>query len=112
MTHEEAVAAYGEDDVQLHRTTLDHSDRARTDGTDDGAILLITASDKLVGAHIAAAAAGEMIQECTLAIRSGMRLRNLAAMVHVYPTLSTSIGLLAADAAYERAQRLQWLVRK
>jgi pyruvate/2-oxoglutarate dehydrogenase complex dihydrolipoamide dehydrogenase (E3) component len=112
MTQAEAVAAHGEDAVEVHRMTLDHSDRARTDGTDDGAILLVTAKDKLVGAHIAAAAAGEMIQECTLAIRSGMKLRDLAAMVHVYPTLSTSIGLLAADAAYERAQQLRWLVRK
>jgi hypothetical protein len=33
-------------------------------------------------------------------------------MVHVYPTLSTSIGQLAAEAAFEGAKRLRWLVRK
>jgi pyruvate/2-oxoglutarate dehydrogenase complex dihydrolipoamide dehydrogenase (E3) component len=112
LTSAEAIAEHGADDVEVHRMTLDHSDRARADGSDDGAIVLVTAKGKLVGAHIAAASAGEMIHECALAIRSGMRLRDLAAMVHVYPTLSTSIGLLAAEAQYERAKRLRWLVRK
>jgi pyruvate/2-oxoglutarate dehydrogenase complex dihydrolipoamide dehydrogenase (E3) component len=112
MTTAEAIAAHGDDDVEVHRMTLDHSDRARADGSDDGAIVLVTAKDKLVGAHIAAAAAGEMIHECALAIRGGMKLRDLAAMVHVYPTLSTSIGMLAAEAQYDRAKRLRWLVRK
>jgi hypothetical protein len=53
-----------------------------------------------------------MIHECVLAIREGMKLRDLSTMVHVYPTLSTQIGLLAAQAQYDRAQRLKWLVRK
>jgi mercuric reductase len=74
--------------------------------------VLVTAKEKLVGAHIAAASAGEMIHECVLAIREGMKLRDLAAMVHVYPTLSTSVGMLAAEAQYDRAKRLRWLVRK
>jgi len=112
LTSEQAVAEHGERNVQLHRTTLDHSDRARADGSDDGAMVLVTAKDKLVGAHIAAASAGEMIHECVLAIREGMKLRDLSKMVHVYPTLSTSIGLLAAEAQYGRAQQLKWLVRK
>jgi pyruvate/2-oxoglutarate dehydrogenase complex dihydrolipoamide dehydrogenase (E3) component len=112
LTSEQAVAEHGQHDIEVHRMTLDHSDRARADGTDDGAIVLVTVKEKLVGAHIAAASAGEMIHECLLAIREGMKLRDLAAMVHVYPTLSTSIGLLAAEAQYGRAQQLKWLVRK
>jgi pyruvate/2-oxoglutarate dehydrogenase complex dihydrolipoamide dehydrogenase (E3) component len=112
LTSKEAIDKHGEDDVQVHRATLDHSDRARADGSEDGAILLVTAKDKLVGAHIAAASAGEMIHECVLAIREGMKLRDLSKMVHVYPTLSTQIGLLAAQAQYNRAERLKWLVRK
>jgi pyruvate/2-oxoglutarate dehydrogenase complex dihydrolipoamide dehydrogenase (E3) component len=112
LTSAQAIEQHGEDDVEIYRTTLDHSDRARADGSDDGAIVLVTAKERLVGAHIAAASAGEMIHECVLAIREGMKLRDLAAMVHVYPTLSTSIGLLAAEAQYGRAKRLRWLVRK
>lgn len=112
LTSAQAIEAHGEDDVETHRMTLDHSDRARADGSDDGSIVLVTAKEKLVGAHIAAASAGEMIHECVLAIREGMKLRDLAAMVHVYPTLSTSVGMLAAEAQYDRAKRLRWLVRK
>src|SRR5829696_2199295 len=112
LTSEQAVDEHGEDDVETYRMTLDHSDRARADGSDDGAIVLVTGKEKLVGAHIAAASAGEMIHECVLAIREGMKLRDLAAMVHVYPTLSTSVGMLAAEAQYDRAKRLRWLVRK
>ena len=112
MTSAEAIEKHGPDDVEVHRSPLDHSDRARADGEDDGAIVLVTAKGKLVGAHIAAASAGEMIHECVLAIRQGMKLRDLASMVHVYPTLSTSVGMLAAEAAYDRARRLKWLVRK
>ena len=112
LTSAEAIEKHGEDDVETYRMALEHSDRARADGTDEGAIVLVTVKEKLVGAHIAAASAGEMIQECTLAIRQGMKLRDLAAMVHVYPTVSTSIGMLAAEAAYDRAKRLRWLIRK
>jgi hypothetical protein len=32
--------------------------------------------------------------------------------VHVYPTRSTSIVMMAAEAAYERAQRFAWLIRR
>jgi hypothetical protein len=38
--------------------------------------------------------------------------RELAGLVHVYPTLSTSVVLLCAEAAYERAGRFSWLIRK
>ena len=65
-----------------------------------------------VGAHILAPAAGEMIHELALAINEGMRLAEVASLIHVYPTLSTSIGQLAAEAAFEGARRLRWLVRK
>src|SRR4051794_7794413 len=112
LTSAQAVDQHGADDVETYRMTLDHSDRARADGSEDGAIVLVTAKDKLVGAHIAAASAGEMIHECVLAIRQGMKLRDLAAMVHVYPTLSTSVGMLAAEAQYDRAQRLKWRLRQ
>jgi len=111
MTIEEARAAHGDDDVAVDRVDLSHSDRARADGASAGRIVLVTARDKLVGAHILAPAAGETIHELTLAIRQGMKLRELASMIHVYPTMTTSINLLAAEAAYRYARRFGWLVR-
>ena len=112
LTSAEAEEQHGAKKVAVARVDLSHSDRARADGMTEGRIVLVTARDKLVGAHILAPAAGEMIHELTLAIRQGMKLRNLASMIHVYPTLTTSINLLAAEAAYAYARRFGWLVRR
>jgi pyruvate/2-oxoglutarate dehydrogenase complex dihydrolipoamide dehydrogenase (E3) component len=100
------------DDVEVWRVELSHSDRARADGAPEGAIVVVTAKGKVVGAHILAPSAGEMIHELAVAINEGMKLAELASLIHVYPTLSTGIGQLAGEAAFEGAKRLRWLVRK
>ena len=110
LTVEQARERHG-DDVELWRMELTHSDRARADGTDDGLLLVVCAKRKIVGAHVLAPAAGELIGELTLAIEHGMRFSDLASTIHVYPTLSTSIAQLAGEAAFEGAQRYKWLVR-
>ena len=110
MTVAEARAAHG-DDVRVWRHDLAGSDRARADSAGAGAIVLVTVKGRLVGAHVLAPAAGELIGELVLAIEQGMKLEDLAGVVHVYPTISTGIQQLAADAAYERATRLRWLTR-
>ena len=105
-------SSYG-DEVMVWRQDLDHSDRARADGATEGAIVIVTAGkQRIVGAHILAPAAGEMIQELALAIREELKLNQVAGLIHVYPTVSTGIGQLAADAAFESATRYKWLVRK
>ena len=53
-----------------------------------------------------------MIHELSLAIQRDLRLDEIAECVHVYPTLSGAIGQLAAESAYERAQRLRWLMKR
>ena len=69
--------------------------------------------DSVVGAHILAPAAGEMIHEFALAIERDVSLSNLAQFMHVYPTVSTSVGQLAGEAAFEKALRYpRWLVRR
>jgi pyruvate/2-oxoglutarate dehydrogenase complex dihydrolipoamide dehydrogenase (E3) component len=111
LTVDEAEARYG-DSVDMWRVDLEHSDRARADGTTEGAVCVITTRGKIVGAHVLAPSAGEMIHELALAIRHDLKLSDVAALVHVYPTLSTAIGQLAAESAFERARKLRWLVRK
>ena len=110
MTEAEARAEHG-DAVEVWHQDLQHNDRARADGA-RGAIVVVTAKRKIVGAHILAPAAGEMIHEFALAISEGLRLDALAGFMHVYPTLATGVGQLAGDAAFERAEKLRWLVRK
>jgi pyruvate/2-oxoglutarate dehydrogenase complex dihydrolipoamide dehydrogenase (E3) component len=111
LTTAEARSLYGEK-VDVARLDLAHSDRARTDSATEGAIVVVTAKGRVVGAHILAPAAGEMIHELALAVRRKMRLTDLASLVHVYPTLSTGIGQVAAQSAFDKARRLRWLVRK
>jgi pyruvate/2-oxoglutarate dehydrogenase complex dihydrolipoamide dehydrogenase (E3) component len=111
LTIAEAEARHG-DDVEVWRMELSHSDRARADNAADGAILVVTAKGRVVGAHILAPAAGEMIHELALAINEGLKLAEVASLIHVYPTLSTGIGQLAGEAAFEGAKRFRWLVRK
>ncbi|MDP1807838.1 MAG: FAD-dependent oxidoreductase, partial [Acidimicrobiales bacterium] len=111
LTIAEAEIKHG-DDVEVYRMELSHSDRARADGASEGCIIVVTAKGKLVGAHILAPSAGEMIHELALAINEGMKLAEVASLIHVYPTLSTGIGQLAGEAAFEGAKRLRWLVRK
>jgi pyruvate/2-oxoglutarate dehydrogenase complex dihydrolipoamide dehydrogenase (E3) component len=111
LTVAEAEKRYG-DDVEVYRLDLSHSDRARADNATEGAIIVVTAKSKVVGAHILAPAAGEMIHELALAINQGLKLAEVASLIHVYPTLSTGIGQLAGEAAFEGARKLRWLVRK
>ncbi len=112
LTSAEAHERHGTSDVDVHRLDLTHNDRARAEGHDEGAVVLVTHKDRLVGAHVLAPAAGEVIQELALAIRSGMKLKDLAGLVHVYPTIATAVGQLAADAAYAGAKRYRWLLRR
>ncbi len=111
LTIAEAETQFG-DDTEVWQIGLDHNDRARADGATSGAIIVITAKGRIVGAHILASCAGELIHELALAIRKEMKLDEVAQLVHIYPTLATSVGQLAAESAFERAHRLRWLVKR
>jgi len=111
LTEAEARERHG-DDIEVWRQDLIHNDRARADGATTGAVIVVTHRRRLVGAHILAPAAGEMIHEFALAITEGHKLDALAGFMHVYPTVSTAIGQLAGEAAFEKAEKLRWLVRR
>lgn len=112
LTIEQARSRYG-DDVDVWRLDLQHSDRARAESAGDGSVVIVTGKKtRVVGAHILAPAAGEMIHELALAIDQRLKLNEVAGFIHVYPTLSTAIGQLAAEAAFDGARRYRWLVRR
>ena len=111
LTEAEARAKHG-DNIQVWQIDLEHNDRARADGASEGSIMIITDKNKIVGAHILAPAAGEMIHEFALAIEESVKLSELSQFMHVYPTYGTSIGQLAGEAAFEKAEKLRWLVKR
>jgi hypothetical protein len=60
---------------------------------------------------VLAPAAGELIGELALAIDRGMKLTQLASVVHVYPTIALAIQQVAAQASWAGAQRYRRFVR-
>jgi pyruvate/2-oxoglutarate dehydrogenase complex dihydrolipoamide dehydrogenase (E3) component len=111
LTEAEARERHGHA-IEVWHQDLSHNDRARTEGASAGAVMIVTHRKRIVGAHILAPAAGEMIHELALAIEEGVKLNELSQFMHVYPTVSTSIGQLAGDAAFEKAEKLRWLIRR
>jgi pyruvate/2-oxoglutarate dehydrogenase complex dihydrolipoamide dehydrogenase (E3) component len=111
MTEAEARKAHG-DKVKVWQVDLAHSDRARADGDAEGRIVAVCGpKGRLLGAHILAAHAGDMLHELALVIKDGGKLTDLSSLIHVYPTLSTSVGQLAAEATYETVRSLRWVTR-
>lgn len=79
-------------------------DRAVTDGRVTGFARLLTVHgrDRIVGATVVGARAGEIMGEVVLAMQTGVGLRRLATIVRAYPTYGGVIGR-AAD-AYNRTR--------
>lgn len=101
LTEAEAREKHG-DTIRVRRWDMAHSDRAVCEGDVDGFIKVVTGADgTILGASIVASRAGEMIAELALAIQHGLSLADLAATIHAYPTWSTAMQQLAADAAVE-----------
>ena len=107
MTVGEARKALGKKNTRVYRWDLAHSDRARADGATDGAIIVVTDDRfRIVGAHILAPGAGEMIGQFTLSIKNKLKLTpDFANLIQVYPTYSTSISQVAAEATYGQLRK-------
>jgi pyruvate/2-oxoglutarate dehydrogenase complex dihydrolipoamide dehydrogenase (E3) component len=68
-------------------------DRAILDGEDAGFVRIHVrrGTDRILGATIVAAHAGDMISEITLAMTHGLGLRQIASTIHPYPTQAEAI---------------------
>ncbi len=91
-THPE-VAAVGVDTGRerdgIRFLTLDHHhvDRAVTEGSTDGFTrLAVDGKGRILGATVVGPRAGETLGELALAVRRGVRTRDLAGITHAYPT--------------------------
>ncbi|MBA3287813.1 MAG: FAD-dependent oxidoreductase [Acidimicrobiia bacterium] len=114
VTSAEAIERFSAGRVRVHRWSLAHNDRAHIDGS-TGAVVLVEhrrrGRSRLVGAHVLSEAAGEVIGELVVAIEEGWPVSRLGGLVHVYPTIATSIQQLGGAAAVETAARYRWLMR-
>jgi pyruvate/2-oxoglutarate dehydrogenase complex dihydrolipoamide dehydrogenase (E3) component/uncharacterized membrane protein YdjX (TVP38/TMEM64 family) len=107
----EAEAAERGIEVQRFTIPLAEVDRALLDGEDEGFLRVLTAkgSDRIVGATLVAAHAGDMISELTLAMAGKIGLGTIANTIHPYPTQAEAIR--KAGDAYNRT-RLTPLVKR
>lgn len=89
--------------VQVRRWMLSQIDRAVCENDRDGFLKIITQPDgTILGATLVSERAGESISELALAMKQKQKIINIATTMHPYPTYSSGIQLLAAEAALQR----------
>lgn len=97
LTQEEAVA--GGIAVKTGVFPLQASGRAMTMEATDGLVKVLADGDgKVVGAHVLAPGASDMLPVLTMAVARGLTLRELDGIVYIHPTLSEAIGEAALKA--------------
>jgi len=102
-------------DVEVTRYGIDDLDRAIVDGEAHGYVKVLTApgKDRILGATIVGAHAGELLAEFVLAMKHGIGLNRLLGTIHVYPTMGEA-NKYAAGAwkkAHAPQSALRWAQR-
>jgi pyruvate/2-oxoglutarate dehydrogenase complex dihydrolipoamide dehydrogenase (E3) component len=92
-------------------------DRAVLEDEEDGFAKVLVRGGSIVGATLVAEHAGELIHEAALAMKHGLGLAALSALVHAYPTVSEVMRKAADDhqrgrLTPGRRRLLAWLFEK
>jgi len=89
LTEREARERYGDANIRIYRTAFAENDRAQAEEEPRGFMKFVcNRRNKILGAHIIGAHAGELIHEIVLAMNERLPVTKLGAMIHVYPTLT------------------------
>ncbi len=100
LTQEEAAAKGIK--VKSGVFPLQASGRAMTMDATDGLVkVLADGSDKVIGAHVVAPGASEIVPVLTMAVAKGLTLKELDRIIYIHPTLSETIGEAALKANNE-----------
>ncbi|HEY0625426.1 MAG TPA: FAD-dependent oxidoreductase [Allosphingosinicella sp.] len=98
---------------EIVRYELDHLDRAVTEGANRGFVKLLVkpGSDKILGATIVAANAGELIAEYVLAMKHNIGLNKVLGTIHAYPTMAEANKYAAGEwkKAHKPERLLAWV---
>lgn len=73
---------------EVHEFEVAQLDRAVTDNHKTGIAKILTDKGRIIGAHIVAPHAGELIHELALAVQERMKVSKLTSLVHAYPSYS------------------------
>ncbi len=104
LTEGRARAMFKSHDLLIKSFDISKVDRAVNEDDRLGLIKIVARSNGLIlGASIVGERAGETITEVAIAMRNKLKLADLAATIHPYPTYSTGVQLLATKMAVEHA---------
>ncbi len=100
LTEEEAVDRGIK--IQTGVFPLQASGRAMTMEATDGLVKVVAdGDDRVIGAHLVAPGASDLIPVLTAAVANGAKLRDLAALIYVHPSISEAVGEAALKAKGE-----------
>lgn len=91
-------------EVETVEVPMERSDRAVTDGEEEGLvrIRLQKGKDRILGATVVASHAGELLTPITLAMKKGIGLGTFLDVIHPYPTQAEAIKAAATQHARRR----------
>ncbi|MBL39261.1 MAG: pyridine nucleotide-disulfide oxidoreductase [Xanthomonadales bacterium] len=95
----ETEAAEQDIDYDVTRYGIDDLDRAIADSADEGFVKVLTepGKDRILGATIVGAHAGELIAEFILAMKHGLGLNKILGTIHIYPTMNEANKFAAGE---------------
>jgi len=109
LTEEEAKVKYGS--VKVYRSSYSANDRAVTDLEEKGlAKVICDRKNRILGAHIVGAKAGEIMHEYVLAKAAKSDIGTLSSAIHTYPTLAQVVKR-TADQRYADLLSSGWFKR-
>jgi pyruvate/2-oxoglutarate dehydrogenase complex dihydrolipoamide dehydrogenase (E3) component len=90
---------------------IDDLDRAIADGAEHGFVKVLTVpgKDKILGATIVGAEAGNLVAEFVLAMKHGLGLNKILGTIHIYPTMMEANKYAAGN--WKRAHAPQGALR-
>ncbi len=102
-------------EVETYTFTLDEVDRAILDGEEEGfaRVHIRKGTDKILGATIVAAHAGDLINEFSVVMKAGKGLNTICGTIHPYPTQGEVVKKVAN--AWRKttftAEKKRWLTK-
>ncbi|MDP8914384.1 MAG: FAD-dependent oxidoreductase [Pseudomonadota bacterium] len=97
--HNELSAREEGVNYEVVRYDLGHLDRAVAESANEGFVKILVApgKDRILGATIVAANAGELLAEIVLAMKHGIGLNKILGTIHTYPTMSEANKYAAGE---------------
>ena len=100
-------------EYEVTRYGLDDLDRAMAENSASGFVKVLTVpgKDRILGACIVGAHAGELIAELVLAMKQGIGLKKILGTIHSYPTMSEANKFAAGNwqKAHSPERLLRWV---